>query len=81
MGEKKEKKEKCPMCGNHCPRAELKCGRGRKYFRELEGEDSKKEKSPKDSGKKKHKDKEAHKKDSSKKDSSKKAHKAKKKHK
>ncbi|MGN0960608.1 MAG: hypothetical protein ACI4PF_00245 [Christensenellales bacterium] len=25
-------KENCPVCHNHCPKDELKCGRGKMYF-------------------------------------------------
>ncbi len=24
--------EKCPCCGNHCPKDDLQCGRGKRYF-------------------------------------------------
>ena len=26
--------ENCPMCQNHCPKENLRCGRGREYFNE-----------------------------------------------
>ena len=31
----KENKQKCHLCGNHCPVENLKCNRGKKYFKEL----------------------------------------------
>lgn len=24
--------ERCPCCGNHCPKENLQCGRGKRYF-------------------------------------------------
>ena len=32
-----QKETNCPLCDNHCPRTELRCGRGRSHF----GEDEK----------------------------------------
>lgn len=63
MGAKEANIDKCPVCRNHCPREKLKCGRGRKYFRELEKDTRKEEKAQKNEEKMKHEKKNSRKKD------------------
>lgn len=63
MSAKESDKDKCPVCRNHCPREKLKCGRGRKYFRELEKDSRKEEKAQKKEEKMKLAEKSSRKKD------------------